>query len=319
MKFLSDKIVTNRKKINTPLFSVLILSIITCGGNFAHAGSGTFQATADASVEEGNPSTNYGGGTGLYSRKSTGNNKYAFVKFDFSAIPAGSLITSATAYFYHYYNYPTDGGLTDAGIYELDDDSWVESAVTWSNKPAEGSLLDSIDCNGVKHLWRGWDVTSYVNSQIGSADSIVSFCLRPETLDGSTICSYVKSREEVTASSQPYVSVTWIAGESNAPAGISSLSALAGLSDGTVRLQWIDPGDDGTGGGNVSSYEVKYATYCIDSETDYNAATNYSPASAWSTGTYGTAHQIKTVSELANGTTYWFAIKAKDEANNQGV
>ncbi|MFH1353329.1 MAG: lamin tail domain-containing protein, partial [bacterium] len=92
------------------------------------------------------------------------------------------------------------------------------------------------------------------------------------------------------------------------PAGISSLSALVGLSNGTVRLKWLDPGADGIGGGNVSSYEVKYATFCIDSEENYAAATTYDAASAWSAGTFGTEHEIKTVSGLIDAATYWFAI-----------
>ncbi|MFH1352429.1 MAG: right-handed parallel beta-helix repeat-containing protein, partial [bacterium] len=108
-------------------------------------------------------------------------------------------------------------------------------------------------------------------------------------------------------------------GDTTPPAGISSLSALAGISAGTVRLKWICPGDDGTGGGNVTSYEVKYATFCIDSEIDYAYAATYSPASSWIAGTFGTEHEIKTVSDLTNGVTYWFAIKATDDNTNQGI
>jgi len=104
-------------------------------------------------------------------------------------------------------------------------------------------------------------------------------------------------------------------GDEIAPAGISSLSALAGLNDGTVRLKWICPGDDGTGGGDVVSYEVKWATFCIDSVPDYDAATTYDPASSWPPGDFGTEHAIQTVSDLTDGVTYWFAIKGKDGTN----
>jgi len=107
------------------------------------------------------------------------------------------------------------------------------------------------------------------------------------------------------------------AGDSTPPAGISSLSALAGVADGTVRLKWLDPGDDGTGGGNVSSYEVKYATYCVNSTSTYASATLYEQS--WSTGPAGDEHEIKTVSDLTNGVTYWFAIKATDGDSNQGM
>ncbi|MFH1957051.1 MAG: lamin tail domain-containing protein [bacterium] len=102
-------------------------------------------------------------------------------------------------------------------------------------------------------------------------------------------------------------------GDEIAPAGISSLSALTTASnDGEVALKWMAPGDDGTGGGNATSYVIKYATFCIDSTADYSGASTYQYPPA--PGTFGT-EQTFTCTSLANGTTYWFAIKAKDESN----
>ena len=191
--------IQKKMKTGTPLirtnisvfFILLFSSAIIFIGNFAHAESNTFQASADSYVSE-DSTENYGSSKSLHIRKKTGGNQYIFIKFDLSAIPAGSLISSATVYFYHYYNY--GGGVTDAGIYELDDDSWVEEDITWGNKPDEGDLLDTIDCSaGGTNLWRAWDVTSFVNSEIENEDNVVSFCLRTEALNGATTGSYMRS------------------------------------------------------------------------------------------------------------------------------
>jgi len=64
--------------------------------------------------------------------------------------------------------------------------------------------------------------------------------------------------------------------DSTPPCAISNLTALPGSSDGQVDLKWMAPGDDGTTGGNASSYEIKYATYEITLEK-YSAVSDIYP------------------------------------------
>ncbi|MBA3064867.1 hypothetical protein FP828_00005, partial [bacterium] len=87
---------------------------------------------------------------------------------------------------------------------------------------------------------------------------------------------------------------------------------------GTVVLQWTAPGDDGTGGGNATAYEVKYATRYIDTG-DYYASWVSTYTQNWTPATFGTeegATGNRVVSGLTQGTSYWFAIKTKDDLDN---
>jgi len=97
-----------------------------------------------------------------------------------------------------------------------------------------------------------------------------------------------------------------------APSAISNLSALTGGS-GAVGLTWTAPGDDGLTG-SADSYVVRYSTLgLIDTETEFNTATNYS--NSWTPQVAGST-ETHTVDGLTAGVTYFFAIKSKDEYDN---
>jgi hypothetical protein len=102
-----------------------------------------------------------------------------------------------------------------------------------------------------------------------------------------------------------------------APAAISNLTAAAGAQDGTVDLSWTAPGDDGASG-NLSGgqFVVKFSSAQIIRTADFDA-----PAFSVSTVTVSTSAaagsaQTLTLSGLTPGTSYWFAIKTRDEASN---
>jgi len=94
------------------------------------------------------------------------------------------------------------------------------------------------------------------------------------------------------------------------PSAITNLSALAGWR--RVALNWTAPGDDGTKGAiSDGQYWVKYSTVgAITDDTKWNSATY---EVKWPTNTYPGSNQTKVITGLTNGTTYWFAIKTKDE------
>ena len=97
------------------------------------------------------------------------------------------------------------------------------------------------------------------------------------------------------------------------PASISDLAADGGLAGGSVGLTWTAPGDDGAIG-TVASYFVRYSNSAILDETDWSNATPVmfdlpAPAPAGSS-------QTMTVSGLAPGVTYYFAVRSQDEEPN---
>lgn len=97
--------------------------------------------------------------------------------------------------------------------------------------------------------------------------------------------------------------------DSIAPSAVSNLTAPS-VGWKSVQLQWTAPGNDGTAG-TALSYDFRYSTTPITSGS-FEAATPMTgvpvPAAAGTAQTFG-------FGGLQPNTTYYFAMKAKDEAN----
>lgn len=97
------------------------------------------------------------------------------------------------------------------------------------------------------------------------------------------------------------------------PAAIADLAAAPTATAGEIILTWTAPGDDGSGGGPVAGYDVRFSENLID-DANFSSAT---PA-AWSGAIANpAAEQTLTISTgLTSGTPYYFAVKAHD---NRGL
>lgn len=102
-----------------------------------------------------------------------------------------------------------------------------------------------------------------------------------------------------------------------APSAVTSLTVNS-VYAGSVGLQWTASGDDGSAG-RASSYIVAYSNTPILTDADFNAATQPPlvkaalPAFFSSSLTYTEAYAV---TSLISGSTYCFAVKAKDRAGN---
>lgn len=126
--------------------------------------------TADAFVRDGSyADENYGYNSYMTVKSDgTGYNRKAYAKFDFSAFN-GVLAESAKVRLY-VQSVNTDPSRT-VKIYGTNDESWIESGITWNNAPSSSTYITSIDVTGIG--WYEIDVTSYVNSSMD--DKVVSF------------------------------------------------------------------------------------------------------------------------------------------------
>ncbi|HUW82308.1 MAG TPA: Calx-beta domain-containing protein, partial [Phycisphaerae bacterium] len=95
------------------------------------------------------------------------------------------------------------------------------------------------------------------------------------------------------------------------PGDITDLSGQASLQSYAVDLTWTAPGDDGSSG-TASTYDVRYSTSPIDAgsfDTATQATGEPAPQAA------GLAESF-TVTGLAAGQNYYFAVKTADEVPN---
>ncbi|HOX47062.1 MAG TPA: fibronectin type III domain-containing protein [Myxococcota bacterium] len=109
--------------------------------------------------------------------------------------------------------------------------------------------------------------------------------------------------------------VTGTPGQQDAtpPDSVANLTAAA-VDEVSVQLSFTAPGDDGPSG-TVSAYDVRYSDQPIPDDPAFAAATQY----AWPGGTpivAGGANQDVVVNGLTLGSSYYFALKARDNSGN---
>lgn len=114
----------------------------------------------------------------------------------------------------------------------------------------------------------------------------------------------------ITTSSPITITVNNIPLDTISPSAIVNLS-ISNLSQTSVSLNWTSPGDDGNIG-TASSYDIRYLASRI-TKTNWDLAIQViGEPIPKTTGT----SQSMTITGLSPNTTYYFAIKTKDKANN---
>jgi len=102
-----------------------------------------------------------------------------------------------------------------------------------------------------------------------------------------------------------------VSADTTAPGPVLSLSAGPGASPGGVDLSWIAPGDDGTAG-TAATYVMRYNTVPITEDSWANS----SDVPGEPVPSVAGSVESMTVSGLAPGRTYHFALKTQDEVPN---
>jgi len=101
--------------------------------------------------------------------------------------------------------------------------------------------------------------------------------------------------------------------DTTVPSSITNL-AVSTTTVSTATLTWTAPGDDGAIG-TSTSYDLRYSASVVSSST-WASSTQ---AIGEPTPKIAGSAETMTVSGLASSTTYYFAIKSKDEAGNESA
>ena len=180
-----------------------IVTLIMTGLCSAVVQASTIAPAADAWVLSTHGDSNFGTHAELrvgYSVTSTRVNR-SFMKFDLSGIESGLTITYAKLHVYC-----ASGGLLDLGLYEVADDTWTETGLTWNNQPGYGSLAASEAPPISGATWHEIDVTASVSSTFANASddlwSVVLKSIAEETTH--TVASF-RSRD--AAGFEPYLTI----------------------------------------------------------------------------------------------------------------
>ncbi len=163
----------------------------------------TLEAIADAYVRDGSyADSNYGGSTLLKVKKSgSGYNREAYIKFDISSVPG-----NPQQVLLRLHAKLTSPDAADTTAYAVSDNSWTESGITWNNRPAAGSALDTrrIDKTGYRDV--DFDVTSYVAGLRQQGINQASFVLKNDFATSAIV--QARSRETSSADQRPRLVVT---------------------------------------------------------------------------------------------------------------
>ncbi|MBO9609617.1 MAG: fibronectin type III domain-containing protein [Paenibacillaceae bacterium] len=129
---------------------------------------------------------------------------------------------------------------------------------------------------------------------------------------GTTYYFALKTSDEAShvsaISNLPHGSTGAASGDTTAPSAITDLK-LGYASSDSINLSWTTTGDDGSVG-MATAYDIRYSKTSITND-NFAGATQVSRAPVPYTAHYG---QAQNVTGLAPNTTYYFAVKAMDEA-----
>lgn len=134
-----------------------------------------FSVVADTMVLAGYPTTNYGRAKDMWAGYDTwlnpdGKNARSLVRFDLSAIPAGTSISQATLWLYLCSSYDVPNASRVIAAYRVVS-SWTEEGVTWNTRPGLGEKYGEVSVPHAGWGWYAMDVTDLARRWLSGQSS----------------------------------------------------------------------------------------------------------------------------------------------------
>jgi probable HAF family extracellular repeat protein len=218
--------------------------------------------TADAHVRDGSyTNTNFGTNIVMecLTTNGSGNNRDIYFKFDLTGV---SSISSAKLSVFAKLG---GTGSVSNTVYSVTNTSWLETNITWNNKPARVTALTTNSVAGTN--WYLFDVTGFIQSQKNAGSNIVSLALHDPT--NYSLLISINSKENTTNKPSLVIVTT------NSPLSVSitnpvnnaifsiptnlTISANVSDSDGTVTQVQFFQGTNTLGGVTSAPYSVTWS------------------------------------------------------------
>ena len=107
------------------------------------------------------------------------------------------------------------------------------------------------------------------------------------------------------------------------PGQVTGLAVMPGVTEGSINVSWTAPHEDGTVGGAVQTYSIRYATFGINGVSGNTTFWWNHPGmlTALYSGSPKQPGENETLimGGLTPGATLYFSIKSKDDANNESL
>lgn len=162
--------------------------------------------SADAEVKQSAPNSNFGNSTYLESRdEPVAAYDYAsYMKFALTQIPTGATVTAATLKLYVYWlgvNGSNTGVTSNVHLAAAD---WDENTLTYNNKPAAGTLVDTMSMTSVG--WKTLDITDEFNDWRDGVTDNYGLRFFPSSANANRNSAWYSSR---ALDYKPYIEVTY--------------------------------------------------------------------------------------------------------------
>lgn len=162
----------------------------------------TIYPSDDSWVAQDSSGSNYGSQTTMQVCNQSGYLRYSYLLFSLADVPAGSIITASTLYFYK-----TTGNGQNTVVLNKVTGSWSEGAITYNNKPTnDATTIATFDLssNGWKNC--GGNSLNTVKGWFEGSITNYGFVLK---CSGSAVDGAHSIATSEAASNKPYLVVTY--------------------------------------------------------------------------------------------------------------
>jgi len=199
-------------------------------------------ADADAYLFQQTPDTNYGTNAEIAVLDYNTLMSHSLLRFDFSTLPVGAIITAAELDLYYYMLEAGDPVGRTYWAHELTQPAWTELGTTWNKYDGTNAWAiaggDYITTNGASVVmpasfgWVSWNVLNLVKHFQSVHSSIANFLIKDGTEENSQTGAGFASRNYATDYTlRPKLKITYTTG----PAGIKTINGIAITSVKTIN------------------------------------------------------------------------------------